>query len=73
MEKIGIEQFEEHYEKYKLLPVYESAYHTNHSSKTGLIKIVDDIIWNMEFQKGSAVVAIELSAAFDTVDHKIML
>ena len=34
---------------------------------------MDDILWNMEEQKITAVVAIDLSVAFDTVDHDVLL
>ena len=34
---------------------------------------MDDILWNMEEQKITAVVAIDISAAFDTVDHDVLL
>ena len=35
--------------------------------------MMDDILWAMENQRITAVVAIDLSAAFDTVDHDILL
>ncbi len=37
------------------------------------MKICDDILWTMERQSITAIVAIDLSAAFDTVDHDILL
>ncbi len=37
------------------------------------MKICDDILWTMERQSITAIVAIDLIAAFDTVDHDILL
>ena len=39
------------------------------SCETALIKIVTDILWRMEGQEVTAMACIDLSAAFDTVDH----
>ena len=35
--------------------------------------MMDDILWAKENQRIMAVVAIDLSAAFDTVDHDILV
>ena len=38
-----------------------------------IIKLCNDILWVMENQQLTAFIAIDLSAAFDTVDHDILL
>ena len=41
--------------------------------KTSLVKLVNDILWNMEKQLVTPIVILDLSAAFDTVDHDLLL
>ena len=38
-----------------------------------LIKLVNDILWNMENGKLTILVCLDLSAAFHTVDHEILM
>ena len=38
-----------------------------------LIKLTDSILNNMESTKITAVIALDLSAAFNTVNHSILL
>ena len=73
VEKITLDQFNEHCNEYSLVPEYQSAYRKKHSCETSLVKLVDDILWNMENQLITAIVILDLSAAFDTVDHKLLL
>ena len=68
-----LHQFIQHCDDGNLLPDYQSAYRKNYSCETALVGILEDILWAMERQRVTAVVAIDLSAAFDTVDHDILL
>ena len=70
-EKITLNQFTQHCEDYHLLPNYQSAYRKFHSCKTSLIKLVNDLLWAMEKQEVTAMTVLDLSVAFDTVDHDL--
>ena len=67
-----LNQFDQYSSKYGLMPGYQSAYRKNSSYETAIIKINNDHLWNMENQNVTVIVAIDLSAAFDTVDHQIL-
>ena len=73
LKKCALLQFNNHCTANNLLPDYQSAYREHFLCETALVKLMDDILWNMEEQKIAAVVAIDLSAAFDTVDHDVLL
>ena len=72
-EKCMLSQFTAHCDTNKLLPHYQCAYCKNFSCETALVKLMEDILWSMEQQRITAVVAIDLSAAFNTIDHDILL
>ena len=57
----------------RLLPGYQSAYREHFWFETTLVKLIDDILWNMEGQELTALVAIDLSATFYTGDHNVLL
>ena len=51
----------------------QSAYKSNHSTETELITVCDDIKRGFDNRKGTALIMIDLSAAFDTISHSILL
>ena len=73
IERCMLKQLNRHNEPYQLMPSYQSAYQQHHSCKTSLLKLTNDILWSMEDQNITAVLALDLSAAFDTVDHDVLL
>ena len=52
---------------------YQSAYRKFHSAETALLRIHSDLVENVCMGKTSILVFLDLSAAFDTVDHQILL
>lgn len=51
----------------------QSAYRKNHSVETALLKVSDDILTSIDCRKAAALVLLDLSAAFDTIDHAVLL
>lgn len=73
VEKGMLLQINEHLRINNLLPDYISAYREMFSTETALIKVVNDILINMDGQLITPLIALDLSAAFDTVDHTVLL
>ena len=44
-----------------------------HSTEIALFKIINDILLNQNEQCSTALVVVDLSAAFDLVNHSILL
>ena len=55
------------------MPIYQSLYRKNFSCEIAICKLINDILWNIKNQKVRALVATDLMAAFDTVDHDALL
>ena len=51
----------------------QSAYRTNHSSETALLKVQTDILDAIDNKSVMCLVLLDLSTAFDTVNHSILL
>ena len=62
-----------HLETNNLSEIYQSAYKAFHSTETALIKVTSDILEHMDGKKVCVLALLDLSSAFDTIDHNILL
>ena len=51
----------------------QSAYKAAHSTETALLRITNDVLSDLDDKKGVVLVLLDLSAAFDTIDHRLLL
>ena len=72
-ERAVFNQIYDHLVRSGLYPQLQSPYHRYHSTETALIEVANDILLNMSSQRVTLLVLLDLSAAFDTVDHAILL
>jgi len=73
IERVVAKQLKHYLSHNNLNNVYQSAYKQGHSTETTLLKIKSDIHLNLAQNKPTALILLDLSAAFDTIDHNQLL
>ena len=73
MECVVCEQLGDHVSKTGNLEVLQSAYKVGHSTETALLKVKTDILSAISNNEVVCLVLLDLSAAFDTISHQILL
>ena len=72
-EKAVAQQTLSHIVAHDLFPDLQSAYRRNCSTETALLRVCNDILFNMNRQHVTLLVFLDLSAAFDTINHLTLL
>ena len=72
-ERVVKHRLMEHLSTNSLLNSFQSAYVKSHSTETALLSVHDYIIRAMSLQQITCLCLLDLSAAFDTIDHSILL
>ncbi|XP_072025396.1 uncharacterized protein [Amphiura filiformis] len=72
IEKAAIIQINDHMRANELDELCQSAYKEKHSTETALLKVTNDIARAIDDNKAVFLIMLDLSAAFDTIDHDIL-
>lgn len=72
-EKIINGQLTNYIDSHDLLPSVQSGFRTGYSCTTALLKVTDDILTASDEGKITALVLLDYSKAFDTVNHDILI
>ena len=73
VEKCACNLLHEHCQANNLYPKMQSAYRSNHSTETALLTVHNDLLRALDERHEVVIVLLDLSAAFDTIDHTIFL
>ena len=73
IERAALSQCNEHLDIINGHITNQSGYKPKHSCETLLMRVTNDIAINMDKSKCTIMLLLDLSAAFDTVDHAVLL
>lgn len=73
LKKVILKQLENHMKRNNLHETFQSAYRVKHSTETALLKVNSDILASSDSGKITLLVLLDLSSAFDTIDHTILI
>ena len=62
-------QMVRHAEENQLFPVRQSSYRCSYSTETAMLCVHNDLVCAVDNKEVTALVLLDLSSAFDTVDH----
>ena len=72
IEKVIAERLVSHMQDNGIVEKIQSAYKANHSTETALLRVYNDNLISIDQGGGATLVLLDLSSAFDTIDHSVI-
>ena len=73
LERVVLDQLNCYLEQQNLFCPEQSGYRPHHSCETLLIRMKEDIVNNIDHRRTIALLLLDLSSAFDTIDHDLLI
>ena len=73
VETVVAKQLQHYLNCNNLFLVFQSAYRQKHTTETALLKVMNDILLNINNRFVTLLILLDLSAVFDTVNHDTIL
>ena len=73
LERLVLKQLLSHLAQNDLNEMFQSAYRKHHSTETAILRVCNDFLKEADDRKVNLLVLLDLSAAFDRIDHNILI
>ena len=73
LKKVVLQQLSDHLNATDTFEPFQSAYRADHSNETLLLRVTNDLLMACDRGSVSILSLLDLSAAFDTLDHNVLL
>lgn len=73
LERIVVRQLMAYLSSADLLPTLQSGFRPGHSTETAVLQVLSELLQAVDRGDLAALILLDLTAAFDTVDHDILL
>uniref|UniRef100_A0A8C2BTF1 Reverse transcriptase domain-containing protein n=1 Tax=Cyprinus carpio TaxID=7962 RepID=A0A8C2BTF1_CYPCA len=73
LEKIVLNQLQHFLTSNSIYEVFQSGFKSAHSTESALLRVLNDIYLSTDSGDSVVLILLDLSAAFDTIDHSLLL